>query len=154
MDREDGFSIVELMITVLIIAVLLAIAVPTYLRSQRSAAERAAQSDLRTAISAAKLVAAESSPDLFQIDGVDVTPADLKATEPALEFDELANANTRRVGVVVSDGGSVITLLKQSTAGEWYGIAADASGTITFCSGEALADCDDATSDPYATGSW
>jgi type IV pilus assembly protein PilA len=48
--REDhGFTLIELMVVVLIIAILLAIAVPTYLGSRERANDRAVQSNLRNA---------------------------------------------------------------------------------------------------------
>lgn len=47
--REDGFSLVELMVVVLVIAILLAVAIPTFLGSRERAQRRAAQSTVRNA---------------------------------------------------------------------------------------------------------
>jgi type IV pilus assembly protein PilA len=49
---DDGFTLIELMVVVLIIAILLAIAIPTFLGARNSANARAAQSNLRNAITA------------------------------------------------------------------------------------------------------
>lgn len=46
---QEGFTLIELMVVVLIIAVLLAVAVPTFLGVRNRADDRAAQSDLRIA---------------------------------------------------------------------------------------------------------
>src|SRR5688500_10706642 len=54
MQDDKGFTLIELMVVVLIIAILIAIAIPTFLGLRRRAQDRAAQSDLRNAMTAAK----------------------------------------------------------------------------------------------------
>ena len=53
-DEEDGFTLIELMVVVLIIAMLIAIAIPTFLGARQRAQDRAAQSDLRNGLTAEK----------------------------------------------------------------------------------------------------
>ncbi len=52
--EDAGFTLIELMVVLLILAILLAIAIPTFLGVTKSANDRAAQSNLNTALLNAK----------------------------------------------------------------------------------------------------
>jgi len=51
-ENDEGFTLIELMVVVLIIAILLAIAIPTFLGARNSANARASQSNLRNSLTA------------------------------------------------------------------------------------------------------
>jgi type IV pilus assembly protein PilA len=85
---EEGFTLIELMVVVLIIAILIAIAIPTFLGAQNKAKDRAAQSSLRNALTAAKTLYTDSS------DYTTATPAALQGVEPSLTFCDGTPATT------------------------------------------------------------
>ena len=80
LEDDRGFTLIELMVVVLIIAILLAIAIPTFLGLRRRAQDRAAQSDLRNGLTAAKAIYTDDE----SYDNV--TEAEAEATEPSIDF--------------------------------------------------------------------
>ena len=98
-DDEEGFTLIELMVVVLIIAILIAIAIPTFLGARQRANDRAAQSSLRNALTAAKT----SFTDTGDYSGA--TVAGLGAIEPSLTFVAGASTGFKVVSIIAAPAG-------------------------------------------------
>lgn len=97
LKKDEGFTLIELMVVVLIIAILIAVAIPTFLGARERAQDRAAQSNLRNALTAEKVHYTDA--EEFTADA-----ALLTAIEPSLNFDAVPLAtDVSQVGVVVCD---------------------------------------------------
>jgi len=81
-ESEEGFTLIELMVVVLIIAILIAIAIPTFLGARARAQDRAAQSSLRNALTAAKTAYTDNS----DYSKSTAAATDLPLIEPSLTY--------------------------------------------------------------------
>src|ERR1035441_9491077 len=105
---DAGFTLIELMVVLLILAILLAIAIPTFLGVTKSANDRAAQSNLNTAMLNAKAAYQANSQSYGAPNTVNSTV--LKSAEPGLSFTTTNSANQGQVSVYTSptDGNAIV----------------------------------------------
>lgn len=116
-DRDDGFTLVELMTVVMIIAVLIAILIPNFLQARRPAEDRQAQTLLRNGLTTATATATAGPPDASA----------LAAAEPSVRFVDAgteARARDRRVSVATgtTGGHEYLLLASHSSSGRCYAV--------------------------------
>jgi type IV pilus assembly protein PilA len=144
--RDEGFTLIELMVVVMIIAVLIAIAIPSFLGFRQSAQDRSAQSEVRSVLLAEKAYWLENG-DYTETAG-DITAfepnAVMNADPAAGVYIDLNGASSDIVCITrTSDSGNSFSVWESSTGGTFYGDT-DLSG----------ADCPAAAPAGYAQGGW
>jgi type IV pilus assembly protein PilA len=127
-EDETGFTLIELMVVVLIIAILIAIAIPTFLGARQRSNDRAAQSNLRNALVAEKtyFTGAQS---------YTATASDLTAVENSLTYQNGpgAEAKSNEVYVAVSGSGDdTVELASRSAGGDCFWLRDAAGGATSY----------------------
>jgi type IV pilus assembly protein PilA len=120
---DKGFTLIELMVVVLIIAILIAIAIPTFLGLRTRAQDRAVQSDLRNGMTAAKAFYTDEE----AYTGFNATEGE--AIEPSLDW---AGDITITLPATSPVAGQAIVMYAASESGTTFCIAdTTAAGTST-----------------------
>lgn len=135
------------MIVILVIAILIAMAIPTFLSVRARAQDRAAQAGVTTAV--------KVEAGLYTDNEVFVAnPAELQAAEPSLDFRvNLPSTDPNEVSVFLPPGNAdqVVILGALSNSGECFYVQRNAQGATTQATTPAVGQS--CTHDPN-TGTW
>jgi type IV pilus assembly protein PilA len=141
---ECGFTLVELLITVLVIGILIAIGLPTFLGARSRAQDRHTQEDIRVAFMAEQ--AYYSDTEIYTTNGTLMT-----AIEPALVYvDSDTPAASGSVYLHYHPATNEIFVSGLSASGMCFYLRSAGNGTVQYA--HSLAPCDIADTRTYGPG--
>ncbi len=128
-SADDGFTTVELMVVLLVMGILLAVAVPTFLGTTAAADDRSAQSNLVTALTEAQSQFQDSGQTYLD---APTLVGDLAQVQPSLSFlaatpTQGSSGSLSDISVSVSNDGEGLVLAAYSVPGNCFYVVTNAT---------------------------
>ena len=137
--REDGFTLLELMMVIVIIGILITVLAPTFLAANSRAKDRAMQSSLRTAVTGAK------SLYFGKADYTTATPAAMTAETGGLVYiagtANPTGQNTVSVFPVTATTTQIILAGRSKSGACFYVFDDEAAGVTKFATANGAGNC-------------
>jgi type IV pilus assembly protein PilA len=134
-ENQKGFTLIELLVVIIVIAILCAIAIPTYMGQRERASDTAAFTLVRNGLTVLQTAFVDTGDytamDVAMLNGIDTSMTwvdnggDLVGTSPpGITAAVAADAKDQRIAVNFQSS-NVVDLASRSSSGNWFGAQID-----------------------------